>query len=84
MATATETTETVIKEKYVELFVPKGYANDDPNLFISINGKNFILPKGKSSKVPVYVKEEYERSMRAQEALDRKSEELLEKANKPL
>lgn len=78
----TETTQ--VKEKYVDLYVPKGYANDEPNLFISINGKNFLLPKGKTSKVPLYVKEEYDRSMRAQEALDRKSAEMLEKANAPL
>jgi hypothetical protein len=78
----TETTQ--VKEKYVDLHVHKGYANDEPNLFISINGKNFLLPKGKTSKVPLYVKEEYDRSMRAQEALDRKSAEMLEKANAPL
>jgi hypothetical protein len=72
------------KEEYVDLFIPKGYANDEPNLFISVNGKNFLLPKGKTSKVPVYIKEEYERSQRAQEALDAKSEALLEKAKKPI
>ena len=70
-------------EGYVNLTVPKGYANDDPNLFISINGKNFILPKGKTSRVPAYVKEEYDRSQRAQEALDATSAKLLEKATKP-
>ena len=75
---------TTNKEGYVDLFVPKGYANDEPNLFISINGKNFILPKGKTSKVPAYVKEEYERSQRAQAALDEKSEALLEKAKQPI
>lgn len=72
------------KEGYVDLFIPKGYANDEPNEFISVNGKNFILPKGKTSKVPAYVKEEYDRSMRAQEALDAKSEALLEKAKQPI
>ena len=72
------------KEGYVNLFIPKGYANDEPNYFISINGKNFILPKGKTSKVPQYVKDEYDRAMRAQEALDAKSEALLEKAKKPI
>lgn len=72
------------KEEYVDLFIPKGYANDDPNFFISVNGKNFILPKGKTSKVPPYVKEEYDRAMRAQEALDAKSEALLEKAKQPI
>ena len=69
---------------YVDLFVPKGYANDEPNLFISINGMNFLLPKGKTTKVPPFVKEEYERSQRAQEALDAKSAALLEKAKQPI
>ena len=75
---------TTNKENYVDLYIPKGYANDEPNFFISVNGKNFLLPKGKTSKVPDYVKEEYDRAMRAQEALDKKSEALLEKANKPI
>lgn len=72
------------KEGYVDLFIPKGYANDEPNFFISVNGKNYILPKGKTSKVPASVKYEYDRSMRAQEALDAKSEALLEKAKQPI
>ena len=75
---------TTNKEGYVDLFIPKGYANDEPNEFISVNGKNFLLPKGKTSQVPPYVKEEYERAMRAQEALDAKSEAMLEKAKQPI
>jgi len=75
---------TTNKDGYVDLFIPKGYANDEPNHFISVNGKNFVLPKGKTSKVPPYVKEEYERSQRAQEALDAKSEALLEKTKQPI
>ena len=75
---------TTNKEGYVDLFIPKGYANDEPNLFISVNGKNYLLPKGKTSQVPQCVKEEYERSMRAQEALDARTEELLEKAKQPV
>ena len=35
-------------EDNVEIFVPKGYANDEPNLFIGVNGVNYLLPKGKS------------------------------------
>ena len=70
------------KENYAELYVPKGYVSDDPNIFISLNGKNYLLPKGKTSRVPMAVKEEYERSQRAQEALDARSASLLEKARK--
>ena len=75
---------TTNKEEYVDLFIPKGYANDEPNFFISVNGKNYLLPRGKTSKVPPEVKEEYDRAMRAQEALDAKSEALLEKAKQPI
>lgn len=75
---------TTNKEGYVDLFIPRGYANDDPNLFISINGKNYLLPRGKTSKVPPCVKEEYERSQRAQEALDAKSDALIEKTKQPI
>lgn len=81
---ATTEKATTEKEKYVDLFIPKGYANDEPNHFISSFGKNYILPKGKTSKVPPHVKYEYERSQRAQEALDAKSEALLEKAKQPI
>lgn len=77
-------TETTKKEEYVDLYVEKGYSTDEPNHFISVNGKNFILPKGKTSKVPAYVKEEYDRSRKAQAALDAKSEALLKKANEPI
>ena len=71
-------------EGYVDLFVERGYTNDEPNLFISINGKNYLLPKGKTSKVPKVVKDEYDRAMKAQAAFYEKSEELLEKAKQPI
>lgn len=81
---ATANTTTTEKEIYVDLYIPRGYGNDDPNEFISVNGKNFLLPKGKTSKVPKYVKEEFERSQKAQEAFLRKSEALIAKAQQPL
>ena len=71
-------------EGYVNVHVPKGTAGDDPNLFVSINGKNYLLPRGTTCKVPARVKREIERSQRAQEAFDKKSEALLEKAQKPI
>lgn len=56
------------KEKRVKLFVPRGASNDDPNLFISVNGVNYLLPRGKESLVPDFVAAEYNRSMRAEQA----------------
>ena len=75
--TASKTTAKV-KETKVEIFVPKGYANDDPNMFISLNGVNYLLPRGKKSLVPAPVAEVFYRSQRAQEKLDHTIEQMLE------
>jgi hypothetical protein len=73
-----------VKEEREEIFIPKGYANDDPNLFVSVNGKNYILPKGKTSNVPAHVVQEIRLSLKAQEIQDNNSEKLLEKAKQPI
>lgn len=79
-------TETVVekKDERVPLDIPRGQANDEPNVFISVNGVGFLLPKGKRSMVPPYVKAEYERSVAAQSKMDEHVNEMLEAANKPL
>lgn len=65
-------------DERVEIFVPKGYANDEPNLMIAVNGVNYLLPKGKTSKVPKHIAEEFYRAQKAQEALDKRVDEMLE------
>jgi len=74
---ASKSTEKV-KDNRVEVFVPKGYANDEPNQFISVNGVNYLLPKGKKSMVPDFVAEEFYRSQKAQDKLDQNMEQMLE------
>ena len=61
-----------------DIFVPKGYANDEPNLLIAVNGVNYLLPRGKTSNVPKFIAEEFHRSQKAQEALDKRVDEMLE------
>ncbi len=78
---ATKAAETP-KDNRVEIFVPKGYANDDPNMFISVNGVNYLLPRGKKSMVPDFVAAEFHRSQAAQERLDQNIEQMLEAAKK--
>ena len=68
------------EDQRVEVFIPKGYANGEANLFVSINGVNYLLPRGKSSMVPPEVAEEIRRAQKAQEALDAYVEEQLEKS----
>ena len=66
------------KQERVEVYVPKGYVNEEPNLFVSAGGINYLLPRGKKSLVPKAVAYELERSRRAQERLDQRIEALLE------
>ena len=44
-----------MEEKRVEVFIPRGSDREDPNLFVGINGVNYLLPRGKKSKVPAAV-----------------------------
>ena len=67
-----------MNEERVEIFVPKGYTGDEHNVFVSVNGVNYLLPRGKKSLVPEEVAREFRRSQAAQEALDKRIEKLLE------
>lgn len=66
----------------VDLYVEKGYANDEPNQLISVNGVNYLLPKGKTSNVPKFVADEYYRSRKAQQCLDETVDKMLAEASK--
>lgn len=65
------------KDNRVEIFVPKGNVNDEPNQLVSVNGVNYLLPRGKKSKVPPEVAYEFKRAQEAQQAFDAKMDEML-------
>ena len=65
------------EEKRVSVFIPRGASNEDPNLFVSVNGVNYILPRGKESSVPQHVACEIDRAKKAKEACDRRIDEML-------
>lgn len=60
--------EPVADDERVEVFIPRGAANDGENYVVSVNGVNYVLPEGKKSKVPPHVAWEIQRSFAAQEA----------------
>ena len=68
----------------VEIYVPKGYINEEETLFVSVGGKNYFVPRGKTSRVPPGVAREILRARRAEEKLDRSRERLIEDSSKPL
>lgn len=65
------------KNDRVEIFIPRAANNDDPNLFVSVNGQNFLLPRGKKSKVPKHVAQEIQRSWAAEDTQNDNIAEML-------
>ena len=65
--------------KRVEVFVNRAAANDDPNLFVAVNGVSYLLPRGKKSKLPEEVAAEFERAQRAQALLDERVSSMVSK-----
>ena len=71
------TEETVTSDdSLVDLFVDRDPSDDNPNVVIGFNGKNYVMPRGEVSRVPKYIKDEYERSKRAQYKADKTVAEL--------
>ena len=69
--------KTGARDARVEILIPRGGEREDPNLFVGINGVNYLLPKGRRSLVPPAVAEEIDRAERAREARDRNVDKLL-------
>lgn len=68
-------------ERRVKVYVDRRTGNDEPNLVVGINGKNYVLPRGQESLVPPEVAEELARAKRAQLALDKTIDKLTAQAN---
>lgn len=72
-------TEKASQER-VDIYIERAMGNDEPNMFVSVNGVNYVLPKGKTSSVPKHVADEIERSRKAQRMLDENIDRLLKAA----
>ena len=66
-----------------DIYIERGSANDDPNLVVCVNGVTYLLPKGKTSTVPLAVYNEIMRSSRAREQQDQRMDELRGAAQQP-
>ena len=61
----------------IEIELPRGSGEDK---FISVNGVAYIVPRKGRHAVPPEIAEEYERSLRAEDARDENQESLISKA----
>lgn len=72
----------IVKPERVAVYIPRGASNEDPNYFVKVNGVGYVLPRGQESMVPPQIAAEIERSVKAQERLDRNKDKLLNNAQK--
>lgn len=80
----TKTTKANHTEDREDIYIPRASSMEDANLFVSINGKTFLLPKGKTSNVPSYVAAEIRRSWAAEAKGEENKDELLSKSKEPV
>ena len=66
-----------MSKKMTDIFIPKSYAGEEPNLFVGVNGVSYLLPRGKTLEVPPEVAFELERAERARLRLDEVSDRLM-------
>ena len=64
------------KQEREEIFIPRALDGEERSLFVSVNGKNYLLPKGKTSRVPLEVAREIRRAWAAQNAWDDRAETM--------
>lgn len=75
---ATKTTNPM--QEMVSVYVPKA-SGEEPTLFVSLNGRTWLIPRGKTSEVPKPVAEIIWASEKAQEEADEFAAREKEKAN---
>ena len=61
----------------VPVTLPRGHAGEEPYLFVSVGGINYLLPRGETSMVPPAVAYEIARAERARTRADRRIKALL-------
>ena len=62
--------------------IPRARRGEEENLFVAINGVNYIIPKGKSVDVPDFVAAEIARAQAAEERMHQAREQMLEDARR--
>lgn len=66
-----------------EIFIPRSGDANDAGLYVCVNGEAFLLPRGKSSRVPAYIAAEIRRSELAREQQEKTAKSMRGKDGTP-
>ena len=61
-----------------EIFIPRTGDFNDAGLYVSVNGEAYLLPRGKSSRVPAHIAAEIRRSEQARDAQEKNAKTMRE------
>ena len=73
--------ETTAENGKVKITLPRARAGEEASLFVSINGVNYLIPKGKAVEVPAHVAWEIERARKASDYYHDTAEALQNQTN---
>lgn len=66
-----------------EIFIPRTGDANDAGLYVSVNGEAYLLPRGKTSRVPAHIAAEIRRSETARERQEQAAKALRGKDGTP-
>ena len=64
----------------VKIKLPRAKGSEPKELYVAVNGVNYLVPKGKEVEVPEFVAEEIRRSEAAAMFMDEEKDRLLAEA----
>ena len=59
-----------------EIFIPRTGDANDAGLYVCVNGEAYLLPRGKTSRVPAHIASEIRRSEAAREQQEHAAKKL--------
>ena len=66
-----------------EIFIPRTGDALDAGLYVCVNGEAYLLPRGKSSRVPAHIAAEIRRSEQARDAQEKNAKTMRGKDGTP-
>ena len=61
-----------------EIFIPRSGDAGDAGLYVCVNGEAYLLPRGKTSRVPAHIAAEIRRSEAARDAQEKSAKAMRE------
>ncbi|MBQ6398199.1 MAG: hypothetical protein IJI06_08655 [Oscillospiraceae bacterium] len=76
--------EPKIKSEKVKITIPRAKNGEAKDLFVAVNGVNYLIPKGQTVEVPDFVAEEIKRGEAAANFMEDERDRMLSAGQQPM